>query len=266
MKKIVFPILLVFLSSCNKNYEKVTLPQFDTKLSQIDVSAKTILTDSDGLIKKYPDENKMCGIRDSASSIAGDTEFLKKATIDIKGTISDLQKENAKIKKERDKAIEDKNSTIQKMLKWLIGISIVGCSVCFVVFFMFGSKWGIGGAIACGGVLVISIALQKFFLYFALAGAGLLLMIIVILIYNVWIKNRAFTEVVNTVEVTQDKLAETDKKELFGGVGENGLMDKIQSKTTMDMVKKEKVKMSRLWDYAKKKSEKCKSSLNKPAN
>jgi hypothetical protein len=254
MKKVLlFLVLLVFLSSCNNPHQMTPLSEVNAKLSQIDTSAKTILADSDGLIKKYPDENKMTGIKDNASSIVGDTEFLKKTAVDIQGSISDLKKENEKLKKELEKAIEDKNSSIQKMLKWMIGLSIVGCSVCMVLFFMFGSKWGVSGAIACGVVLIISVAVQKFLLYFALAGAVLLLVIIVILIYNVWVKNKAFTEVVNTVEVAQDKLPELDKKMLFGGVGENGLMDKIQSKTTMALVKKEKAKMSRLWNYAKEK-------------
>ena len=46
-------------------------------------------------------------------------------------------------------------------------------------------------------------------------------------------------------------MPEERRIKLFGGQGETGIMDGIQSRNTMYLVQKEKKKMSNLWTYAK---------------
>ena len=104
----------------------------------------------------------------------------------------------------------------------------------------------------CGLVLMIAIFVNQFILYLAIGGGILLLLMAGILLYNIYIKNKAFSEVVETVEATKTKLPSDKKAELFGEDGQTGIMDSIQSPETIKMVKKEKSKMS-LWNTMKNK-------------
>ena len=67
---------------------------------------------------------------------------------------------------------------------------------------------------------------------------------------------KAFSEVVDTVEITKTGLTPDKKAELFGEDGQTGVMDSVQSPETMHLVKKEKGKMGSLWSYVKKKTKK----------
>ena len=69
--------------------------------------------------------------------------------------------------------------------------------------------------------------------------------------WNIIVQKKAFSQVVNTVEVAKSALPVEKKTELFGGEGQTGIMDSIQNLSTMALVKKEKSKMS-LWNSMKK--------------
>jgi len=215
-------------------------------------------------------------IKQSSKTIIDDTLAIEKANIDL-GTAKELIKTAEdkvattnklleKLVSERDSAIErekiaieKKDSQIHKMLQWLIVACIVGVGVSIVVFFMSGSKLGITGAAACGVVLVVAIAIETYFVYFAIAGGVLLIGVVGFLIYNVWVQRKALNEVVDTVEVTKDNLASDVKEKIFGAGDDNGIMKKIQSPSTMRIVKQTKSKLPNLWEYAK---ENKKGNLN----
>jgi len=206
-------------------------------------------------------------IKESSTAIIDDTTVINKASAELDGAksllggaeikVSVIEDALDKMTKERDKAVEakkeaeaDRDSALHKTLRWLIMGCIVGCGAFIVLFFYTGSKGGLTAAGGCGIVLIIAIAVNKFITYLAIGGGALLLLMAGILLYNIYIKNKAFSQVIETVEVTKSKLASSKKEELFGKDGNTGIMDSIQSPETMLLVKKEKAKMS-LWNAVK---------------
>lgn len=176
----------------------------------------------------------------------------------VKNNVGIIENNLDKIKNERDEALKakekaetDRDSQLNRMLQWLIISCIVGAGIFGVVFIMYGSKLGIVGASCCAIVLVIAITVQSYMAYLAIAGAIILLGMVGVLIWQIWVQKKAFKEVVETVEITQDNLDPSIKEVIFGKDNENGLMNKVQSPTTMELVKKTKSSLPRLWDYAK---------------
>ena len=128
------------------------------------------------------------------------------------------------------------------MLQWLIISCIVGCGAFIVLFFYTGSKGGLTAAGGCGIVLIIAIAVNKFITYLAIGGGVLLLVMAGILLYNIYIKNKAFSQVIETVEVVKNELSLESKIKIFGEKSKKGSTKKIQSPTTEFEVKKVKNK------------------------
>lgn len=210
-------------------------------------------------------------INDSTNTISKNTQDINKSVAELAGAtslldnagekVSSLENALVKITKERDdarkaeeEALKAKNSQLHESIRWVIIGTMILTGVFSVLFFMHGSKFGLTGAAICAVVCVIAIFIETYFIYVAIAGGIMFLILIGALVYNVFIKNKAFTEAVETVEVTKDNLSKKAKEKLFGGEGETGLMNTIQSQSTMALVKKEKSKMAKLWSYAKKKT------------
>jgi hypothetical protein len=99
----------------------------------------------------------------------------------------------------------------------------------------------------------IAIFVETYFIYLVIGGGIILLGLVGFVIYNIIIQKRAFKEVVDTVEVAQSQMSDSARTRLFGGEEETGVMDTIQSPSTMELVKKEKAKMSNLWSFSKRK-------------
>jgi len=237
--------------------------------------ANKINTEANEVKGKIPADAKskidphLDSIKESSTAILEDTTIINKASAELEGAKSLLVSAGKKVviveealdtmTEERDRALEDKrkaeadrDSALHKALRWLIVGCIVGCGAFIVLFFYTGSKGGLMAAGGCGLVLMIAIFVNQFILYLAIGGGILLLLMAGILLYNIYIKNKAFSEVVETVEATKTKLPSDKKAELFGEDGQTGIMDSIQSPETIKMVKKEKSKMS-LWNTMKNK-------------
>jgi len=175
-----------------------------------------------------------------------------------------LQEEKNLAIEQRDKAIEDKNSAIQRTLRWVIVGCIFGIGIFAVVFFVYGSKIGLVGAGASAVILAVASFVEKYFVYLALAGGGIALVVVGILLYTIFVSKRGLREVIETVELAQDNMTKEAREKLFGKTGETGMMNEIQSKTTMDIVRREKQRLSNLWNYAKKKNGTAKEPLAEP--
>ena len=206
-------------------------------------------------------------IKKSSTTIIKGTTKINKATAKLSSAQSLLENAGQKIEvtegvldiviKERDSALvaqkraeEEKDSQMQKMLQWLIISCIIGAGICVVAFFMFGNKNGLIGAGACVLVLTLASFVQAYFIYLAIIGGCLLLLLLVGLIWNIMVQKKAFSQVIDTVEIVKNNLTEDKKTELFGKEGETGKMNSIQSQSTQSMVKKEKEKMT-LWNSIK---------------
>lgn len=207
-------------------------------------------------------------ITESSQTIKDETIEINKATAKLTAANSLLENAEQKvitteealdtITKERDKAIiaqrkaeEARNSALHKAVRWLILASIVGAGALGVFGFMYNSKMCLTLAAVCIVVMSIAIFVETYFIYLVIGGGVILLGLVGVLAWNIIIQKRAFKEVVDTVEITKENLSLEKKEELFGKNGQTGIMDSIQSHSTIDIVKKEKSKMSSLWSYAK---------------
>jgi len=222
---------------------KELLDKMGIYLIEVKNSSQTIMVDAKEIIRANMDLATVKTILENASDKVETTDELLKT----------LVKERDDLKVALEKAEEEKNSQLHKTLQWLIVASIVGCGAFIVLFFFTGSKGGLMAAGGCGLILIIAIFVNKYITYLAIGGGVLLLAMVGLLLYNIYVKNKAFKEVVDTVEVAQDNMTPEAKEKLFGGNGETGVMDTIQSPETMILVKKEKSKMDKLWSYAKRK-------------
>ena len=243
---------------------------------EISNEANKINTEANEVKGKISGETKLeidphlDSIKESSKAILEDTTTINKATAELEGAKSLLDNAGKKViiietaldtmTAERGAAIEakrkaeaDRDSQMQKMLQWLIISCIVGAGICVVAFFAFGNKTGLIGAGACILILALASFVQAYFIYLAIIGGCLLLLLLIGLIWNIIVQKRAFSQVVETVEVAQDNMSEEARNKIFGGEGEQGIMKNVQNKETVDLVQKEKNKMSSLWNYAKNK-------------
>ncbi len=204
-------------------------------------SSQTIIVDAKEVIRANMDLATVKTILENASDKVETTDELFKT----------LVKERDDLTIALEEAEEARDSALHKMLQYLIIGCVVGCGAFIVLFFYTGSKGGLMAAGGCGLVLIIAIFVNKYIFYLAIGGGVLLLVMAGLLLYNIYIKNKAFKEVVDTVEVAQDNMTKEDIDKIFGKNGQTGIMDGIQSKSTMELVKKEKTKMASLWSYAK---------------
>lgn len=210
-------------------------------------------------------------ITESSQIIKEETIGINKATAELSAANSLLENAEQKvittegvldaITKERDNAVaaqkraeEARDSALHKAVRWLILASIVGAGALGVFGFMYRSKMCLTLSAVCIVIMSIAIFVETYFIYLVIGGGIILLGLVGFLIWNIIIQKRAFKEVVDTVEITKNNLSLEKKAELFGKDGQTGIMDSIQSPSTISKVKEEKAKMSNLWGYAKDKT------------
>ena len=218
-----------------------------------------IIIESSFVEDKSKIEPYLDNIKNSSKIIIKDSKEIIKANLSIQEVknilksaedkISTSNKLIEKIIKERDKALKDKedilkekNSQLHKTLQWLITGCIIGCGAFIILFFFTGSKAGLFASGGCGLVLMIAIFVDKYITYLAIGGGVLLLIMAGILVYNIYIKNKAFSEVVSTVEITKQELSPESKIKIFGEKKKIGETKKIQSPSTEVEIKKIKLK------------------------
>ncbi len=246
----------------------------DKGVSDIIKETNKIDTEASNIKNKIPSELKysitphLNKITESSDSIKKDTLKINKATANLSSAISLL--ENAeekiiitedsldKIAKERDEAIvarkeaeEARDSTLHKTIRWLILGSIVAAAGLGVFGFMYGSKLSLTLSGTCIIIMSIAIFVETYFFVVIIFGAIVLIGLIGALVWNIIVQKKAFSQIVDTVEVAKSNLPLDIKAELFGDDGQTGIMDSIQSPETIKMVSKEKKKML-LWNSMKK--------------
>ncbi len=249
----------------------------DSSTTTIDLASKDIKNEAENINKetlevesKVPEESKISinphldKIKASSNIIIEDAKKIDKASENLIGAkevlktaekkVEITQEALDKIRKERDEAIEARDSALHNAIKWLIMACIVGAGALGVFGFMYGSKLALTLSGACIIIMSIAIFIETYFFVVVIFGAVVLIGLIGALAWNIIVQKKAFKEVVDTVEATKNNLENGKKEELFGKDGEIGLMNKIQSPSTINLVKKEKAKM-RLWNSMKKKKE-----------
>jgi hypothetical protein len=199
-------------------------------------------------------------IKDSSTEIQISAEKIKTAAVGLKATskvvkntsdvVGDITKDMEKAIVERDKAIADKNSAIHKTLKWVIVGCIFAISICSIVFFIYGSKFGLIGAGAAAVVLGVSAFVDIYFAYLAIAGGIIALGVVVVLIWQIVAHHKISKQLVETTEVAKMNMTKEEKEKVFGG--DRSVMNLIQSSSTQEFVKKIKSELPNLLQYMKK--------------
>jgi hypothetical protein len=243
---------------------------------EIAIEANKINTEANEVKGKIPVEAKaeidphLESIKISSAAIIEDTTTINKASAELDGAKSLLdsagkkvviiEKALDKMTEERDVALEaqrkaeaDRDSALHKAIRWLILASIVGAGALGVFGLMYGSKMCLTLSAVCIVVMSMAIFIETYFIYLAIGGGVILIALVGFMIYNIYVQKKAFKEVVDTVEIAQENLTPEERSKIFGGKGQTGVMDGIQSKSTMDLIQKEKSRMSNLWAYAKRK-------------
>ena len=230
---------------------KIKIP-LDLK-KEINDHLDNINKNSNAISEKIQDINK------SVAELSGATSLLNNAgdkITTIEKALDKTTKERDQAIKDRDEALAAKNSQLHKVLRWLIVGCIVASAGLGVFGFMYGSKLSLTLSAAAVVIMSIAIFVETYFIVVVIFGGIVLLGLIGALVWNIIVQKRAFKEVVSTVEVAQSQMSDGAREKLFGGKGETGVMDTIQSPSTMELVKKEKAKLGSLWSYAKRKNEK----------
>ena len=238
--------------------KEVETIQIETELVTDDIPDEA-RTESDKHLIKI--EESSAKIAEDANEINSVTTKLTGATtiLDVAGAKAADDKEAVKIlEKERNAALEkakqakeELDSMMHRAIRWLVIACIVGAGIFGVIAVMYGSKIGIAGAACCGVILAIAVFVETYFVYLAIGGGVILAGLVGLVIYRIWMQKKALKETVDTVEVVKDNLSDETRTMLFGGEGETGIMDSIQSKTTIGLIKKEKEKIAKLWNYAR---------------
>jgi len=229
---------------------------------------ESITKEADEVQGKIPQDIKpeidphIDSIKESSNSIASSTEKINKANTNLLATDVTLEEVKKKAKtsdkillkitEERDEAIKAKNDQMQKMLRWVIVASIIGAGGLGVFGFLYGNKLSLTLSLVCIVVMSIAIFVSTYLIYIIIFGGIILIALIGLLVYNIIAQKKAFSQVVETVEIVKTGLSTDKKEELFGKDGQTGIMDSIQNPTTINLVKKEKSKML-LWNTMKNK-------------
>lgn len=216
---------------------------------EINLHLDKINNSSNIISEKTQDINK------SVAELAGATSLLNNAgdkITTIEKTLDQITKERDAAIIARDKALAAKNSQLHKALRWLIVGCIVASAGLGVFGFMYGSKLSLTLSAAAIVIMSVAIFVETYFIVVVIFGGIVLIGLIGALVYNIIIQKKAFSQVVETVEVAKTGLSSDKKIELFGDTGKTGIMDSVQSPETIKMVKKEKAKMS-LWNSVKNK-------------
>jgi len=210
------------------------------------------ISESSNIIKKDTLEiNRATANLSSANSLLENAE--QKAIV-TEGTLNKIIRERDNAINAQKRAEEARDSALHKAVRWLILASIVASAGLGVFGFMYESKLSLTLSATCIVIMSVAIFIETYFIVVVIFGGIVLIGLIGALVWNIIIQKRAFSEIVNTVEIAQDNLSEEAKNKIFGGEGEQGLMKKVQSKETMELVKKEKSKLGSLWEYAKDKA------------
>lgn len=258
-----------------KDSEKIVEGQEKTirdSSTTIDESVRIIRNETNNIRKIVPKEfipevePNVSSIEDQADTIASQSEKLKivaselnaarikmLAAIDkmevIEGQVSKVVAERDKYKKELDEALIEQKSETRKMLRWLIMSCVVAGGIS-IALMMFGN-FAIGGILlsASASTLGLAIAVDQYFDYIAIGGLVVLALAAGYCVYQIWSRQRALRELVQTTEIAKRKMPFEERKKIFGYREEPGLATTIQSPPTEKLVNNIRKQLRKSWEH-----------------
>lgn len=153
------------------------------------------------------------------------------------------QKANDALQKKNEEATKALHDQTTKTTHWIIVVCMAIIGICITLCFVSPtlSKWGIGGAIGAGVVLGLAIFIGETLWMLPWIVGGVLLLLGGYVAYQLFVKNKALTEVVQTATVAKQVLGAVSpehKNWLFGHGAIHGQADLIQSTSTQKLVNK----------------------------
>ena len=272
-------ICIMFLSGCNLfkkiihpnnsivdklNYtsEKIEKISSDIKESnkEIDNKANNIKREAikieNEIVKDKITDNSNKIISESGK-ISNYNEDLIDTQKDVKKAGEDVNKINKDLiilKEERNKALEDAKSQTKRTFQYMIMLCVVAFGAAIALIIMGNVKFGIPAAIASVVTLLLLIVISQHLVLIGWIGMGIIGLIGLVLIYETFIQKKVQKELVESTEIAKVNMSDEERKKVFGEGKEKGLLGKFQSENTSKMVKKQKDKIGKLWEYAKNKN------------
>jgi hypothetical protein len=172
-------------------------------------------------------------LRTLRGQLDGTQTELTQAKDDV-NSLTDLNtKQAADIKKLTD----EKNSALRNLMIWVILLSVVGVGVSGALVYT-GQMWGISIGFGCLITLGLAIFITQYSMWFAIGAVVLLLGGLGYVAYQLFIRKKTATQLVQTVEANKMAMSVPARLHLFGNGGIPGHVDLIQSATTKEFVQK----------------------------
>ena len=197
-------------------------------------------------------------VKNNLAKSSTNLKIAKEKIIQIDKNMELLIKERNEAVKENNELKEDIKSRITSSLKKIVIGSIVGFGVFIGIGVFVNLKGGLIGAVSCLSTMVLALAVGQHIDIIAWVGLAVIIISVLIIGFLIYIQRKAIIECVETTEKTKEKLPEEAKNEIFGNGEDDGIAGILQSKSTKEIVKKEreKIKSKGLIEIIKKKKKK----------
>ena len=204
-------------------------------------------------------QSEISGIREQTQGLRQDQSTLMATEQKLKDTELELasqqkiieeyakfsQNSQAEIGKLKEKINELQSSNdklLKTMMAWISVCCVVGIGVSLVIGFFFKTPMAFMIAAGCVATLGVSVAVSLYLQYIAwvalsVLGLGFVAAVIYVAV-QIKNKDKAVSELVHTGEVVKTYLPNNSRKKIFGNKVEPGVANAIQSKSTIDMVRK----------------------------
>jgi len=201
---------------------------------------------SAGIIKGQAGELEIARVLLSKSQ--SDLISIASKIKEIEKQAQNILNDKIKVEKERDEAILREQDATSKMIRWLIVICVMGVGLS-VPLGIFGSPYA-GMALGASSltIMIVAITVNAYFDYIAIAGIILIGLTVAMLIYKMFIKDKAIKEVVQTVEAAKQQLPTEERKKIFGDGAVPGLAFQMQSSSTEKVVQGVRLRMKNMWE------------------
>jgi|TARA_Y100000034_G_C6873569_1_gene399161 hypothetical protein len=212
-----------------------------------------------------PISPSLISIQNKADEIIDNTNKLDAAKVQLESARSKLSKTDIKIaamtkeykqavkevkkaQDERDEAVAEERAATRRMIRWMIGLSVIGIGLGAALIFFGHLTMGSGLVVLSVTVVVLGVVIDKYYDWIALGGVVVVAIAVGFIIYQFFIREKAVEEVVETAEVAKKKLNYADRKIIFGEGVEPGMAVTLQSKSTEHLVNRVRRKKKHRWE------------------
>lgn len=178
---------------------------------------------------------------DELRGLKGQLDAAQASLVDAKKQANALQDLSRKQADRIAKLEEEKKSALHQLMVWVILLSVVGVGVAGSLVYT-GNMWGISLGFGCLITLGLAIFITQYSMWFAIGAAALCVLGLGYVVYQLVIRKKAATELVQTVEADKQAMSDPARLHLFGNGAIPGHVDLIQSESTKKFVAKTRSK------------------------